>query len=52
MFESPECNVFIVYEEDRGCGISIIGVFRSRERAESIALESGHFYIEESSLFE
>lgn len=43
-------KVYVVFEEDRGCGVSVVGVYRSREAAESVALQSSHYFLEESVL--
>ena len=45
-------KVWVVFEESRGMGASIIGVYTSREIAESVRNENGHCYIQQVILDE
>jgi len=42
--------VYVVVEDDRGCGPSVLGTYLNREDAESVANESCHAFVEESIL--
>jgi hypothetical protein len=37
--------VYVVYEEDRGEGVSLVGVYSDREAADRVAAQSGRFYV-------
>lgn len=42
--------IYVVYEEDRGMGTSIVAAYTSRARAEREAGSSSHYYVEECEL--
>lgn len=41
-------RVWVVLEDDRGCGTFVIGVFFKREDAEECAARSSHYFIDGS----
>lgn len=43
-------TVWVVYEEDRGMGITIIGVYSDRARAEQVLAEYTHCYMQQAVL--
>lgn len=43
-------TVWVVYEEDRGMGVTIVGVYADRARAEQVRAEHGHYYIQQAVL--
>lgn len=45
-------TVWIVIEDDRGMGETVLGVFLSKEKACKLAEESNHYYVTESELDE
>ena len=42
--------VYVVLEDDRGCGPSVVGVYRSRESAEAAAADGSHRWVVEEVL--
>lgn len=42
--------VYVVLEEDRGCGPSIVAVYRSKEEAEKAVASSRRYWMEEEIL--
>lgn len=40
--------LYVVYEEDRGNGISVIGVYSSKVKAKKKAAQSSRYHIDES----
>ena len=42
--------VYVVLEEDRGCGVSLVGVYASHDVAYGKSLESSHYFIEKGVL--
>lgn len=45
-------KVYVVLEDDRGCGPMIIGVFASKSKAEMVASESSHYWVSEQDFDE
>ena len=43
-------KVYVVIQDDRGMGPEVQGVFKDKEKAEKLAKESSHFWVEESEL--
>ena len=43
-------KVYIVLEEDRGCGTSVVGVYSNKEVALKVESESGHYELFEEEL--
>lgn len=43
-------KVYVVFEEDRGMGIFVVGVYTNKEVAEKVCSESSHYYMDESEL--
>jgi hypothetical protein len=43
-------QVWVVVEEDRGAGPSVVGVFRSEEQAREVAAEYGRCDVQEAFL--
>ena len=43
-------KVYVVIEDDRGCGPSIVGVYRSLEAAEAAAAGGSHCWVVEEVL--
>lgn len=39
-------RVYVVLEDDRGCGPSVVGVFYSLEAAEEFSKTSGHYFLD------
>ena len=39
-------RVYVVLEDDRGCGPSVAGVFNSLEAAEEFAKTGGHYFLD------
>lgn len=50
MSKETKMKIYVVYEEDRGMGVSIEGAFLSREAAEKLVTSSGHLYLQEVEL--
>lgn len=45
-------KVYVVVEDDRGCGPMVCGVFVSKAKAEEYVAESSHCWISEEELNE
>jgi hypothetical protein len=43
-------KIYVVLEEDRGCGVSVVGVYRNREDAERVAETSSRLWVVEEEL--
>lgn len=42
--------VYVILEDDRGCGPSVVGVYRSREDAERVVAEGSRYWLVEEVL--
>ena len=45
-------TVWVVIEDDRGMGETVLGVYISKDKAFKLAAESSHYYVTESELDE
>ena len=45
-------KVYVVIEDDRGCGVSIVGVYTNKDKALKVADESSHYELREEELNE